>query len=149
MIYDGIITKPPMESIIVHFNPNHDPSNGQFTTGNGGSLRAAVQKLRRKGKRYQKDLEEYKTNVWRKTYNKLDQANTTKWAKEEKDTKEKKALTEYAKWYKEDADRNQKYLDKFDKKYGEHRLEDVFSKKELKEIKAQTKYADDILNKKK
>ena len=35
MIYDGVITKPPLETLM-HFNPNHDPKNGKFTTGSGG-----------------------------------------------------------------------------------------------------------------
>lgn len=35
MIYDGVINKPPIETLM-HFNPNHDPTNGQFTYGPGG-----------------------------------------------------------------------------------------------------------------
>lgn len=35
MIYDGVINKPPLETLM-HFNPNHDPQTGQFTNGPGG-----------------------------------------------------------------------------------------------------------------
>ena len=31
-MYDGIINKPPIEEALYHFNPNHDPKNGQFTS---------------------------------------------------------------------------------------------------------------------
>lgn len=36
MMYDGIINKPPLETLIIHFNPYHDPTNGQFTNSPGG-----------------------------------------------------------------------------------------------------------------
>ena len=34
MMYDGVINKPPLDELY-HFNKNHDPNNGQFTSGNG------------------------------------------------------------------------------------------------------------------
>lgn len=37
MMYDGILSKPQLDDLYLkHFNPNHDPKNGQFTNGNGG-----------------------------------------------------------------------------------------------------------------
>lgn len=146
MIYDGVITKPPIEEVISHFNPNHDPKNGKFTTGSGGGFKKAIQGIRRKSRRYKKDLEDYKIDVWRRTDNRVGQANSTKWANESRDKEEKLAQKEYADWYRQDADRNQKRINAFNNKYGEHRLEDVFSKKELKEMRAQEKYANDILH---
>ena len=39
MIYDGIISKPSLDDLfLMHFNKNHDKSNGQFTSGPGGSV---------------------------------------------------------------------------------------------------------------
>ena len=37
MIYDGVINKPSLDELY-HFNKNHDPNNGQFTSGSGGSF---------------------------------------------------------------------------------------------------------------
>ena len=34
MMYDGVINKPPLDELY-HFNKNHDPNNGQFTSGVG------------------------------------------------------------------------------------------------------------------
>ena len=39
MIYDYVISKPPLDDLfLMHFNKNHDKSNGQFTSGPGGSV---------------------------------------------------------------------------------------------------------------
>ncbi len=36
MMYDGILLKPELDDLYLkHFNPNHDPNNGQFASGNG------------------------------------------------------------------------------------------------------------------
>ena len=36
MMYDGILLKPELNDLYLkHFNPNHDPKSGQFTSGNG------------------------------------------------------------------------------------------------------------------
>ena len=35
MMYDGILLKPQLDDLYLkHFNPNHDPKSGQFTSGN-------------------------------------------------------------------------------------------------------------------
>lgn len=118
------------------------PLGSDVSTGH--RLKNTVQGIRRKTPKYKKDFEEYKNNVMRKIYNTRDQANSKKWANESKSKKEKLSLEESSEWYKQAADRNQEYIDKFNKKYGEHKLEDVFSKKDLKWIRDEEKYADDI-----
>lgn len=35
MFYDYVITKPSLDEALKHFNKNHDPKNGQFTSGHG------------------------------------------------------------------------------------------------------------------
>ena len=37
MIYDGVINKPSLDELY-HFNKNHDPKSGQFTSGSGGVI---------------------------------------------------------------------------------------------------------------
>ncbi len=42
MMYDGILLKPQLNDLYLkHFNPNHDPKNGQFTSGNGGQIHSS------------------------------------------------------------------------------------------------------------
>lgn len=41
MMYDGVINKPPLDELY-HFNKNHDPNNGQFTSGSGGGYSNAI-----------------------------------------------------------------------------------------------------------
>ena len=51
MMYDGVRNKPPLDELY-HFNKNHDPNNGQFTSGSGISLSSSKQA--KKLKRYQR-----------------------------------------------------------------------------------------------
>lgn len=74
MMYDGILLKPQLDDLYLkHFNPNHDPKSGQFTTGSGGAFSAKKYK-----KKYDKILRTAKTD-------------------EEKDIKLRKLDEEYAK----------------------------------------------------
>ena len=42
MMYDGILLKPQLDDLYLkHFNPNHDPKSGQFTSGNGGQIHSS------------------------------------------------------------------------------------------------------------
>lgn len=44
MFYDGVITKPPLDELY-HYNHNHDPKTGKFTSGNSfGNLSNNVYK---------------------------------------------------------------------------------------------------------
>ena len=52
--YEHDTLKPPLEDIIVHYNHNHDPRNGQFTTGpGGGSGNVSLKKDKKKRKKKQ------------------------------------------------------------------------------------------------
>ena len=55
MIYDGIINKPHIEELLCHFNQNHDPRNGQFTTGSGGNQTFSDSKPKKSIKTYMKN----------------------------------------------------------------------------------------------
>lgn len=142
---------------ISHYNHNHDPRNGQFSSGPGGSgsitkiknkVREAVQGARRKTRKYKKDLDIYKTHATEKVYNKERMANSSNWLKESKTKKDKDFYKSVINDYKSWESNNQKYIDSFNKKYGQHNLEDVFSKEDAKNLRAKEKWADDILNKK-
>lgn len=46
-LYEYEQSKPDLYDYIAHFNPNHDPTNGQFTFGSGGfSISSATKKFR-------------------------------------------------------------------------------------------------------
>ena len=47
-LYEYNYPKPELEDIIQHFNPNHDPSNGQFTFGFGSGGVGSISRKRRK-----------------------------------------------------------------------------------------------------
>ena len=65
-LYEYNTFKPPLEDVIVHYNHNHDPNNGQFTTGPisvSGSSDLSKKKKRTKGHRIKKETKKiYKTN---------------------------------------------------------------------------------------
>lgn len=52
-LYEYDTIKPPLEDIIAHFNHNHDPRNGQFTTGPGGGSGSISTKKDKKRKKKQ------------------------------------------------------------------------------------------------
>lgn len=35
MKYDGVISKPPLDEVLEHYNHNHDPKSGRFSSKNG------------------------------------------------------------------------------------------------------------------
>ena len=43
-LYEYEFLKPDLNDYIAHFNPNHDPANGQFTTGPGGFSLSSIGK---------------------------------------------------------------------------------------------------------
>ena len=49
-LYEYDTIKPPLEDFIAHFNHNHDPRNGQFTTSGGG---VSTKKDKKKSKKKQ------------------------------------------------------------------------------------------------
>lgn len=60
MMYDGVINKPPLDELY-HFNKNHDPNNGQFTSGSGGVVSnfKKSRKSKNRIKQMQKDSEDF------------------------------------------------------------------------------------------
>lgn len=48
-LYEYEQLKPELDESIQHFNPNHDPRNGQFTTGSGGIASVSKKKRRMAG----------------------------------------------------------------------------------------------------
>lgn len=63
MIYDGIITKPPLnydlleQHCIIHYNHNHDPRNGQFTSSLGGGSKISIRKRIKQNVQVRRDAE--------------------------------------------------------------------------------------------
>lgn len=53
-LYEYEIYKPDLEDYIQHFNHNHDPRNGQFTTGPGGAVSGGSGDI--KGKKKKKGI---------------------------------------------------------------------------------------------
>lgn len=131
MMYDGVINKPPLDELY-HFNKNHDPNNGQFTSGSGGSsVKSAT-----KGSKYFSDDKEIDYDADRYINNSSDRIY--KYQEEfDKTEKGKQLLKKY-----DDA---WDYLDKSWQpnisKEQQNKASDGFNKAEDNYLKERQKYA--------
>ena len=81
-LYEYEPYKKDLEDYVAHFNPFHDPRNGQFTTGHGGGIGGSGGVVKKKKKSLGQKIHDHK--VKKKRMASLEKARQTKAANVEK-----------------------------------------------------------------
>ena len=130
---------PPLEVFLMHFNPNHDRKNGQFTSGSGGSVSKSLAPANKKitgdfSSTEKKTLNEKELKVWYKNAKETPSDDIHKYDNEFDKTKQGKELR---KKY-DDIDDN--YWD-IEDKYGETKAIKMFDEAENNYLREMQKYS--------